>query len=44
MERSTDGQKTLAAHGALMSDDRLPLVVLDFRELTTMEGRILVHG
>jgi hypothetical protein len=27
-----------------MSDDRLPLVVLDFRELTTVEGRILVHG
>jgi hypothetical protein len=27
-----------------MSDDRLPVVVLDFRELTTVEGRILVHG
>jgi type IV secretory pathway VirD2 relaxase len=44
MQRSTDHQKTLVAHGALMSDDRLPLVVLDFRELTTVEGRILVHG
>ncbi len=44
MQRSTDHHKTLVAHGALMSDDRLPLAVLDFRELTTVEGRILVHG
>jgi hypothetical protein len=44
MQRSADHQKTLAAHGALMSDERLPLSVLDFRELTTVEGRILVHG
>ena len=27
-----------------MSDERLPLTVLDFRRLTTLEGRILVHG
>jgi gluconate kinase len=27
-----------------MSDVRLPLAVLDFRQLTTLEGRILVHG
>ena len=44
MQRSADHQKTLAAHGALMSDERLPLAVLDFRQLTTLEGRILVHG
>ena len=44
MQRSTDHQKTLAAHGALMSDERLPLAVVDFRQLTTLEGRILVHG
>jgi hypothetical protein len=44
MQRTADHQKTLAAHGALMSDQRLPLSVLDFRELTTVEGRILVHG
>ena len=44
MQRSGDHQKTLAAHGALMSDERLPLAVLDFRQLTTLEGRILVHG
>jgi type IV secretory pathway VirD2 relaxase len=44
MKRSADRQKMLAAHGVLMSDERLPLVVLDFRRLTTLEGRILVHG
>ena len=44
MQRSADRQKTLAAHGVLMSDERLPLVVLDLRSLTTLEGRILVHG
>jgi len=44
MQRSADHQKTLAAHGALISDERLPLAILDFRELTTLEGRILVHG
>ena len=43
---SADRQKMLAqAHGVLMSlDERLPLAVLDFRRLTTLEGRILVHG
>jgi len=44
MQRSADRQKMLAAHGVLMSDERLPLVVLDFRRFTTLEGRILVHG
>jgi hypothetical protein len=44
MQQSADRQKMLAAHGVLMSDERLPLVVLDFRRLTTLEGRILVHG
>ncbi len=44
MQRSADRQRMLAAHGVLMSDERLPLVVLDLRGLTTLEGRILVHG
>jgi type IV secretory pathway VirD2 relaxase len=44
MQRSADRQKMLAAHGALMSDERLPLAVLDFRRFTSLEGRILVHG
>jgi type IV secretory pathway VirD2 relaxase len=44
MQRSTDWQKTLAAHGALMSDERLPISVLDLHGLTTLEGRILVRS
>jgi hypothetical protein len=44
MQRTGDRQKNLAAHGALISDERLPLAVLDLRSLTTLEGRILVHG
>jgi hypothetical protein len=44
MQRSGDWQKTLAAHGVLRSDERLPLNTLDLRDLTTLEGRILVHG
>ena len=44
MQRSADRQKMLAAHGVLMSDERLPLAVLDLRRLTSLEGRILVHG
>jgi type IV secretory pathway VirD2 relaxase len=44
MQRSADRQKTLAAHGALMSDERLQVVVTGTRDITTLEGRILVHG
>ena len=44
MQRSADQQKTLTAHGIPRSDERLPLAVLDFRQLTALEGRILVHG
>ncbi len=44
MQRSADRQKTLAAHGALLSDDRLPMTTLDVRDLTSIDGRILVHG
>ena len=44
MQRSADRQKMLAAHGVLMSDERLLLTVLDFRRLMSLEGRILVHG
>ena len=44
MQRSADRQKILAAHGALISDERLQMTVLDVRSLTTLEGRILVHG
>jgi hypothetical protein len=44
MQRSADRQKTLAAHGALKSDERLQVVVTNLRDLTALEGRILVHG
>lgn len=44
MQRTGDRQKMLASHGALLSDERLPLVVLDMRKLKMVEGRILGHG
>jgi hypothetical protein len=44
MQRSADRQKTLAAHGALLSDNRLPMTTLDIRDLKSIDGRILVHG
>ena len=44
MQRVADRQKMLAKHGALLSDERLPVEVLDFRKLKTVEGRVLVHG
>ena len=44
MQRTDDRQKMLAAHGVLMSDARLPVIVLDYKDLTSVEGRVLVHG
>ena len=44
MQRTADRQRTLAAHGALMSDERLHIEVLDLSQLTSVEGRVLVHG
>jgi hypothetical protein len=44
MQRTTDRQKTLAAHGVVVSDDRLPMTTLEMRDLTSVEGRILVQG
>jgi type IV secretory pathway VirD2 relaxase len=44
MQRAGDRQKMLAAHGALLSDERLQLVVLDHQKLRSLEGRVLVHG
>ncbi|MDQ1474644.1 MAG: hypothetical protein QOJ99_6124 [Bryobacterales bacterium] len=44
MQRTGDRQKMLASHGALVSDERLPLVVMDMRKLTAVEGRVLAHG
>ena len=44
MQRIGDRQKTLAAHGVVMSDARLLVTTLDYRNLKTVEGRVLVHG
>jgi hypothetical protein len=44
MQQTTDRQRTLAAHGALMSDERLPIEVPDPASMTAVEGRVLVHG
>jgi len=44
MQRLGDRQKVLAAHGVPVSDTRLPLLMFDVRNCTTLEGRILVHG
>lgn len=44
MQRTSDRQRTLAAHGVPISDQRLPLQVLDLRQFATVEGRVLVHG
>ncbi len=44
MQKATDRQRTLAAHGALMSDERLQIEVLDPNQFTSVEGRVLVHG
>jgi type IV secretory pathway VirD2 relaxase len=44
MQRTSDRQKMLAAQGVLMSDERLPMEILDRRRLNAVEGRVLVHG
>jgi type IV secretory pathway VirD2 relaxase len=44
MQRTADRQRTLAAHGVVMSDERLPIEVLDPAQMTSIEGRVLVHG
>jgi len=44
MQRIHDRQKTLALHGAAVSDDRLPVQVLNVRDRRFVEGRVLLHG
>src|SRR6266700_2462888 len=44
MQRTRDRQRVLAAHGALLSDERLPLAMTDFRKWTHLQGRVLAHG
>jgi type IV secretory pathway VirD2 relaxase len=44
MQKAGDRQKMLAAHGAVLSDERLQIAVLDWRKMRMVEGRVLVHG
>jgi len=44
MHRTSDRQRTLAAHGALVSDERLAIEAIDWQRLECVEGRVLVHG
>jgi type IV secretory pathway VirD2 relaxase len=43
LQQSGDRQKMLAAHGALVSDKRLPLQVTTLRQLQVVAGRVLLH-
>jgi len=36
--------RMLAAHGALLSDPRLPFEITDIRKLRVVEGRVLLHA
>jgi type IV secretory pathway VirD2 relaxase len=44
MQRTTDRQKMLARHAALVSDERLPLQITPFPAISALEGRVLGHG
>lgn len=44
MQKSADRQKTLMAHGVVLSDERLPFNSFDFQRSKSVEGRVLVHG
>ena len=44
MQQIGDRQRTLAAHQALVSDERLPLVLTEQRSIKHLEGRVLGHG
>jgi type IV secretory pathway VirD2 relaxase len=44
MQQVGDRQRMLAAHQALVSDERLPLVVTEQRSIKHLEGRVLGHG
>src|SRR5260221_5745404 len=43
LQQSGDRQKMLVAHGALLSDNRLPLQVTTPRQLQSVAGRVLLH-
>jgi hypothetical protein len=43
-QRAGDRQKTLFAHGTLVSDKRLLIEAVDWKQIAAAEGRVLVHG
>jgi type IV secretory pathway VirD2 relaxase len=44
LQGTLDRQKMLAAHGALLSDPRLPFELTNIRNLKAVEGRVLLHA
>ena len=44
LQQSADRQKMLAAHGAILSDKRLPLQVTTLRQFQNVAGRVLLHA
>jgi hypothetical protein len=44
MQRAGDRQKVLRAHGELVSDERLAVEAIDWRQIESVDGRILLHG
>ncbi len=44
MQRTTDHQRVLAVHGELLSDSRLGIEVINWRQMLSVDGRVLVHG
>jgi hypothetical protein len=44
MQKAGDRQKTLAKHGELLSDQRLPFEVINWLRVASVEGRVLAHG
>ena len=44
MQRASDRQKTLFAHGELVSDKRLAVEVINWPQMASVEGRVLMHG
>jgi hypothetical protein len=43
LQQSVDRQRMLAAHGAILSDNRLPLQVTTLRQFQSVAGRVLLH-
>ena len=43
LQQSADRQKMLAAHGAILSDHRLPLHITTLRQFQSVSGRVLLH-